>query len=373
VWIGAAEAITLPTDPQGKSFALSDGPYAKPGVDPTFQWVFGDGSAPSAQLTPTHHYVCTGPLTATFTASGTGVAAQSSPVKFTIPPPFTVDFTDSGGDFAVAPNVDETFKADPSTPAGSTVTWTYGDGGTATGIAPGPHPFMAAGVCKVTMSVVPPGSTCPALTVTHEVTVGPSRLGRHRRCFGADLTMNSSVAGYYITGPLDIPAGVTLKIAPGTNVKIGNSSNNAGSIVVDGTLTAAGTSASPAILTSQGDDSAGGHCSCASASQSPAIGDWAGITIDSGGAVRLTDTEVEYASTGLQLAGGATASLSESTVAHANTGLNASGANTLSINSSTFSSERTGVQITCSTCSTSPQIDDTTFSDITDAGLLEGP
>jgi urease beta subunit len=103
---------------------------------------------------------------------------------------------------------------------------------------------------------------------------------------------------------LDIPAGVTLTIAPGAVVKCeGGSQPPYGptyTLTVEGTLDAVGTSASPITFTSVNDNSVGG----ATGSGSPTEGDWMGIAGSTSASLDLEHTTVEYASTAANFAGG---------------------------------------------------------------------
>ena len=121
-------------------------------------------------------------------------------------------------------------------------------------------------------------------------------------------------------GPsLDVPAGVTLTIAPGTVVK--GVTYGCGpyctqnSLTVEGTLDAVGTSTNPITFTSLNDNSIGG----ATGTGTPSDGDWSGIDVDQSGSVEFTYVNVEDAETGISVGG--TGALTATNIAIADVGI----------------------------------------------------
>jgi hypothetical protein len=95
---------------------------------------------------------------------------------------------------------------------------------------------------------------------------------------------NKSESPYLVSELVDVPAGATLTIEPGTVVKLGN--GNA-SIAVEGTVNAIGTETDPITFTSWyddtiGGDTDGGDTDGAGAPRIPVFSDWLGINFQNG-------------------------------------------------------------------------------------------
>ena len=105
------------------------------------------------------------------------------------------------------------------------------------------------------------------------------------------ITVDSRIVAhsYDIDCTIDIPSGVTLAIASGAVLKFGSG----GSITVEGTLHAVGTSTKPIVFTSANDNSIGGT----TGTGSPAEGDWNGIVASESGTIDVEYTVLEYGTT----------------------------------------------------------------------------
>ncbi|QDV68641.1 Serine-aspartate repeat-containing protein D precursor [Rosistilla carotiformis] len=101
----------------------------------------------------------------------------------------------------------------------------------------------------------------------------------------ADTTLTKAAGPYLITTPVTISGSVTLTVEPGAEVLFAPGAQ----LVVEGELSAVGTSAAPILFTSS--------------AATPAKGDWNGIDIRNtqGGHVVLEFVTLEYSSTGIQV------------------------------------------------------------------------
>jgi hypothetical protein len=124
-------------------------------------------------------------------------------------------------------------------------------------------------------------------TITHSTTWSPE-----------------SASAYVIEGVLDVPAGVTLTLAPGTVVKASGADDYNEqypyNVNVEGTLDAVGTAARPVIFTSVNDNTAGGD----TGTGVPKAGDWGGILLTGSGSADLQHDDIRYAASAVTALGG---------------------------------------------------------------------
>ena len=107
----------------------------------------------------------------------------------------------------------------------------------------------------------------------------------------ADATWDMTDVVYVVRSTLDVQAGATLTLAPGTIVKLNTS---AGGIDLYGGLVAAGTVDLPIVFTSLKDDGVGGDSNGDADATAPAAGDWGDVLLKDGAAVTLQHARFRY-------------------------------------------------------------------------------
>ena len=122
----------------------------------SWAWTFGDGGT-STQQNPTHIYNSAGSYTVSLTvndASGSDIETKPNYIQVTNPVP-VADFsgTPTAGNFPLT----VTFT-DLSVNAGSSWSWTFGDGGTSTQQNPA-HTYLSAGLYTVSLTVTGPNGS----------------------------------------------------------------------------------------------------------------------------------------------------------------------------------------------------------------------
>jgi Bacterial Ig-like domain (group 3)/Invasin, domain 3/PKD domain/Right handed beta helix region len=367
LFVGQAVASLLPGLAKSSEFSIDQGPFAATGTSPTYEWAF-EGGGKAAGASVSRSFPCYGLQTATFTATSS-VATASRKATLDLPPPYTVDWTASTGEFAVAPGVPITLTADPSIPTGASVSWNFGDGQSAQGRSV-THTFQSAAIDNVVMSVIEPG--CSALTMSHPITVGRSDQWVTLSGSTGTRTLKSSVAGYVVVGPTTVGSGQTLTVEPGAVVKFAGTGGERGQLLVSGTLNVKGVEGAPAIFTSRFDDSAGGHCSCAGTG-TPTSGDWYGLTLLNGGRANVDHAEVRYAASALDLqSSSAHLDAAASVLADDVRGLYSSGANDVSVRASTFLRNAVAAELECFGCTYSPQLLGNRFRESTSGVWVKG-
>ena len=353
LFVGNAVTRLAASSPKTGEFELDQGPFAAAGSSPEYKWSFSDGVRLTGAKV-TREFSCYGEQFTTFTAIVGGETIKRS-AQLDVPPPFTVDWTTSAGEYAVAPEVPITFTADSSIPAGESISWNFGDGQSAQGREV-THTFASGGVEDVTMGVNQ--TNCPQLRETHKVLVGRSDTWVPLSGSLGDRTLRSSVAGYVITGPATIGKGRTVTVEPGTNVKFTSlGSSEPGQLLVEGKLRIEGASGAPAVFTSRYDDSAGGHCTCAPTGHTAAGGDWYGITLLNDGTVEADHADVRYANHALDLqSSSAHLSVFESVLSNSGVGVYSGGENDILVESSRLVGNSEGALLECFACSYTPRL-----------------
>lgn len=97
---------------------------------------------------------------------------------------------------------------------------------------------------------------------------------------------------YKISGNVQINSGVTVTVEPGAIVKFDTATSS--SLIINGTLNAAGSTASTTFFTSIKDDIVGGDFNNDGVTTSPNFGDWGNITINTGGTATIGNAVVRY-------------------------------------------------------------------------------
>jgi uncharacterized protein YjbI with pentapeptide repeats len=108
---------------------------------------------------------------------------------------------------------------------------------------------------------------------------------------GGPLTSGQT---YHVIGQVTVPAGETLTIPTGVNLKF----LPAQQLRVKGTLDVNGSALSNVQFTSVKDDAVGGDTNADGGATLPAAGDWSGIVVDGNGAVHMEHASVRYAGNG---------------------------------------------------------------------------
>jgi RHS repeat-associated protein len=193
-----------------------------------------------------------------------------------------------------------------------------------------------------------------------------------------DAFWNDPDIVYELSNSVTVPAGRTLTVGAGQIVK--GKWFTAPSILVEGSLVAQGTAASPIIFTGERDDTAGGDTNNDAAGSAPGIGQWGRIELKSTSTGSVLDhAEVRYGgggSTGAVTVSGGQLTLSNSLVSKSSVaGLRITGANP-TVTNNTFQ-DNTGAAVSMDLAS-NPAIAGVTLTNnavngvVLDAGTLPG-
>jgi len=143
------------------------------GLALTYLWNFGDGSSGSG-VAPTHTYAASGTYTVTLTVSdsklsGAPVTTSAVIAAVSAQPPVA----NPGGPYSGTAGTAVTFSGAGSTDASGlalTYLWSFGDGGTGSGVAPA-HTYLAAGTYTVSLTVKDSGASSTTVTTSAVIAV----------------------------------------------------------------------------------------------------------------------------------------------------------------------------------------------------------
>jgi|GEM_PF-3016537 len=158
----------------GKAVAFNGTGSSDPGgLSLTYAWAFGDGSSGTG-VSPVHTYVSPGSYTATLTVTNSASLSSSSTASVTIAAAPQPPVANAGGPYTGVTGTAVAFSgAGSSDPGGLALSyaWTFGDGGTATGVSP-THKYAAAGTYTATLTVTNSASLSNSATAAVTITAG---------------------------------------------------------------------------------------------------------------------------------------------------------------------------------------------------------
>ena len=154
----------------GTSSADSDGEIVR------YDWDYGDGSAldEDAGPTPSHTYTVAAEYTATLTVTDDDGATDSSDKVVAIDQANMPPVADAGLPYTGTVDVAVSFDGSGSTDSDGTIAsyaWDFGDGATATGVAP-THTYTSSDLFTVTLTVTDDGATIDTDSTTATIAVG---------------------------------------------------------------------------------------------------------------------------------------------------------------------------------------------------------
>ena len=162
-----AAGITAPaTVCAGTSVSIQDN--STTGAN-SWSWNFGNGHT-SQQQNPSITYFNPGTYTITLTAGNTSSGCQSTITKqITVLPPPIISFTANPLTGCTPATITFTNNSSP----GTSYTWDYGDGQTATGQNPPPHIYTSEGIYTVTLTMTGANGCTASKVVTDMIQVFP--------------------------------------------------------------------------------------------------------------------------------------------------------------------------------------------------------
>lgn len=180
-----------------------------------YAWTFGDGSTATGP-NATHTYAAAGTFTITLTVTDDdGATHQTSRQVNVAPPPPNqppvASFTAATDGLTVSPSAGGSSDPDGTV---TSYAWTFGDGGTASGVSPS-HTYAAAGTYPVTLTVTDDDGATASLTKDVTVAGAPAPFAR-------DLFARTVVDGW---GSADI-GGAWTRSGSATNFSVSGGTGN---------------------------------------------------------------------------------------------------------------------------------------------------
>jgi PKD repeat protein len=169
-----APSASFTSSPSGLTVNLDASASADPdGTIAGYDWDFGDGTPHATTVAASHTYAVAGDYTVTLIVTDNDGASATTSQVVTVTRPNgapTASFTTNATGLSVA--VDASASTDDGSIAG--YAWTFGDGGTGTGVTAS-HPYAAAGDYTITLTVTDnaglTGTTTRVVTVATTPTV----------------------------------------------------------------------------------------------------------------------------------------------------------------------------------------------------------
>ncbi len=169
----------------------------------TYVWDFGDGSATTTTISPSHTYTAAGHYTVRLIASNSNACTKLIDTAYvpiivdtgTALPAFTVTKVDSCGPYIIHIN-----NTSQHGTAAATYAWDFGDGTNFTGTNPPNHTYSPAGSYTITLTMTdatlctPTGTATQTLTFSAPVVAAASPLPNARGCvpFAVQFQNNST-------------------------------------------------------------------------------------------------------------------------------------------------------------------------------------
>ncbi len=155
----------------GQPVTLSAAASTDPaGLALTYSWTFGDGGTGTG-VSPAHTYSAAAKFTATVTVTNSAGASATANAVVTVSDAALPPVASAGGPYTGTAGTAVNFSAAGSTdPKGEALTfaWTFGDGGTASGVSP-THTYATAGTYTVTLKATNTDNLSATSTTTASI------------------------------------------------------------------------------------------------------------------------------------------------------------------------------------------------------------